>query len=71
MSTRLFTITDVAERTGFSVRALKKAIRQDYAPGQDRLPRLGAKRGRRNANGYQYLIPEDALAEFIDALPDA
>lgn len=71
MSTRLFTVAEVAERTGFSPRTIKQAIRQDYKPGQERLPRLAAKQGRRNANGYQYLVPEDALADFIDALPDA
>lgn len=71
MSTRLFTVKEVSQRTGFSVPALKQAIRQDYDHGQERLPRLAAKQARARGNGIEYRIPEEALANFIDALPDA
>lgn len=70
-NTRLFTLEQAAERTGLGVKTLRRAIRQDYQPGEQPMPRLAAKRGLPRGRGHQYLIPEDALAEFIDQLPDA
>lgn len=71
MSTRLFTLKEASERTRFSVAALRQAIKQEYGPGEKRLPYLAAKKGRPRGPGHEFLIPEDALAEFIDQLPDA
>ncbi|WP_406711023.1 hypothetical protein QEV68_10690 [Trueperella pyogenes] len=68
---RLFTLKQASERTHFSVGALRKAIRQNYAPGEPRLPYLAAKKGRARGTGSEYLIPEDALNDFINQLPDA
>ncbi|MGV9181840.1 hypothetical protein [Arcanobacterium canis] len=72
MSTRLFDLAEVIERTHLSRPVILRAIRQDYSPGEERRwPRLKAKAGPGVGNGVKYLIPEDALAEFIDQLKDA
>lgn len=71
MSLRLYTLKEVAQRTGFGVNTLKRAIKQDYQQGERQLPRLAAKQGQWRAHGPQYMIPEDALADFINNLPDA
>lgn len=71
LNTCLFSVADVAKRTGFSIKAIKQAIEQNYAPGEEHLPRLDAKQGRRRGVGREYLITPSALNDFINALPDA
>lgn len=71
LNTRLYSVADVAERTGLSIKAVKQAIEQNYLPGEERLPRLVAKQGRRRGVGREYRITPVALNDFINALPDA
>lgn len=71
MSTRVFSLAEASERLAIPIPTLKKIIAQDYEPGEYQYPPLAAKRGRPRGRGYDYLIPEDALADFINLLPDA
>lgn len=70
MSTRLLSVKETAARLHISESAVRKAIRQDFEAGEERLPRLPAKAGSRRGYGIEFLVPEDALADFIDQLPD-
>lgn len=71
MSTRVFSLAEASERLAIPIPTLKKIIAQGYEPGEYQYPPLAAKRGRPRGRGYDYLIPEDALADFINLLPDA
>lgn len=60
----LMTVREAAEQTPYGPRVLKAAITQ--APGTT-WPPLAAKAGSRG----EYLIPADALLDWINRLPDA
>ncbi|MCI7551491.1 MAG: helix-turn-helix domain-containing protein [Arcanobacterium sp.] len=71
MSKPVYTVADIAELTGFSQDAIRRAITQNYVNARPedgrRLPRLRAKKGSRR----RYLVLPADVERWVEQLEDA